>query len=62
MSPDRADLMYVFVPVYCLRKMSRLIFSSSAGMLQKCPSIDDFVNALVADLDMDLETFLTDSK
>uniref|UniRef100_A0A8C9E0J2 Mitochondrial intermediate peptidase n=1 Tax=Phocoena sinus TaxID=42100 RepID=A0A8C9E0J2_PHOSS len=32
------------------------------GMLQKCPSIDDFVNALVADLDMDLETFLTDSK
>uniref|UniRef100_A0A8C3X4U4 Mitochondrial intermediate peptidase n=1 Tax=Catagonus wagneri TaxID=51154 RepID=A0A8C3X4U4_9CETA len=31
------------------------------GMLQKRPSIDDFVNALVADLDLDFETF-TDSK
>uniref|UniRef100_A0A8C5ZTI1 Mitochondrial intermediate peptidase n=1 Tax=Marmota marmota marmota TaxID=9994 RepID=A0A8C5ZTI1_MARMA len=32
------------------------------GMLQKCPSIDDFVNALVSDLDLDFETFLMDSK
>ncbi|KAJ8785667.1 hypothetical protein J1605_007264 [Eschrichtius robustus] len=33
-----------------------------SGMLQKCPSIDDFVNALVSDLDLDFETFLMDSK
>ena len=32
-----------------------------AGMLQKCPSIDDFVNTLVSDLDLDFETFLMDS-
>ncbi|XP_006727914.1 mitochondrial intermediate peptidase [Leptonychotes weddellii] len=32
------------------------------GMLQKCPSIDDFVNALVSDLDPDFETFLMDSE
>ncbi|XP_055988736.1 mitochondrial intermediate peptidase [Sorex fumeus] len=32
------------------------------GMLQKCPSIDDFVNALVSDLDLDFETFLMDSE
>lgn len=32
------------------------------GMLQKRPSIDDFVNALVSDLDVDFETFLMDSK
>ncbi|KAF4025702.1 hypothetical protein G4228_017861, partial [Cervus hanglu yarkandensis] len=31
------------------------------GMLQKCPSIDDFVNTLVSDLDLDFETFLMDS-
>uniref|UniRef100_A0ABI7YNN2 Peptidase M3A/M3B catalytic domain-containing protein n=1 Tax=Felis catus TaxID=9685 RepID=A0ABI7YNN2_FELCA len=32
------------------------------GMLQKCPSIDDFVSALVSDLDPDFETFLMDSE
>ncbi|KAK2491189.1 hypothetical protein MC885_015188, partial [Smutsia gigantea] len=32
------------------------------GMLQKCPSIDDFVSALVSDLDLDFETFLMDSE
>ncbi|ELK09295.1 Mitochondrial intermediate peptidase [Pteropus alecto] len=32
------------------------------GMLQKCPSIDDFVSALVSDLDLDAETFLMDSE
>ncbi|XP_006083711.1 mitochondrial intermediate peptidase [Myotis lucifugus] len=32
------------------------------GMLQKCPSTDDFVSALVSDLDLDLETFLMDSE
>nr|XP_004670581.2 mitochondrial intermediate peptidase isoform X1 [Jaculus jaculus] len=32
------------------------------GMLQKCPSIDDFVDALVSDLDLDFETFLMDSE
>uniref|UniRef100_A0AC11DG23 Mitochondrial intermediate peptidase n=1 Tax=Ovis aries TaxID=9940 RepID=A0AC11DG23_SHEEP len=31
------------------------------GMLQKRPSIDDFVNTLVSDLDLDFETFLMDS-
>uniref|UniRef100_A0A8D0S9Y5 Peptidase M3A/M3B catalytic domain-containing protein n=1 Tax=Sus scrofa TaxID=9823 RepID=A0A8D0S9Y5_PIG len=32
------------------------------GMLQKRPSIDDFVNALVCDLDLDAESFLADSE
>uniref|UniRef100_A0A673SN98 Mitochondrial intermediate peptidase n=1 Tax=Suricata suricatta TaxID=37032 RepID=A0A673SN98_SURSU len=32
------------------------------GMLQKRPSIDDFVSALVSDLDPDFETFLMDSE
>ncbi|CAO2591213.1 Mitochondrial intermediate peptidase [Lemmus lemmus] len=32
------------------------------GMLQKCPSIDDFVGALVSDLNLDFETFFMDSK
>uniref|UniRef100_A0A8C6RGR7 Mitochondrial intermediate peptidase n=1 Tax=Nannospalax galili TaxID=1026970 RepID=A0A8C6RGR7_NANGA len=32
------------------------------GMLQKCPSIDDFVDALVSDLNLDFETFLMDSE
>uniref|UniRef100_A0A9L0RY90 Mitochondrial intermediate peptidase n=1 Tax=Equus caballus TaxID=9796 RepID=A0A9L0RY90_HORSE len=32
------------------------------GMLQKCPSVDDFVSALVSDLDLDFETFLMDSE
>ncbi|XP_006894172.1 PREDICTED: mitochondrial intermediate peptidase [Elephantulus edwardii] len=32
------------------------------GMLQKCPSIDDFVGALVSDLDLDFETFFMDSE
>ncbi|XP_051016614.1 mitochondrial intermediate peptidase [Acomys russatus] len=32
------------------------------GMLQKCPSIDDFVDALVSDLNLDFETFFMDSK
>ncbi|XP_003414084.1 mitochondrial intermediate peptidase isoform X1 [Loxodonta africana] len=32
------------------------------GMLQKCPSIDDFVSALVSDLDLDFETFFMDSE
>ncbi|KAF6376491.1 mitochondrial intermediate peptidase [Rhinolophus ferrumequinum] len=32
------------------------------GMLQKRPSIDDFVSALVSDLDLDFETFLMDSE
>ncbi|XP_063300961.1 mitochondrial intermediate peptidase [Pelobates fuscus] len=32
------------------------------GMLQKCPSVDDFVDALVSDLDPDFETFLMDSE
>uniref|UniRef100_A0A452UNH9 Mitochondrial intermediate peptidase n=1 Tax=Ursus maritimus TaxID=29073 RepID=A0A452UNH9_URSMA len=32
------------------------------GMLQKCPSVDDFVSALVSDLDPDFETFLMDSE
>ncbi|KAG9491987.1 hypothetical protein GDO78_000480 [Eleutherodactylus coqui] len=31
------------------------------GMLQKCPSVDDFVDALVSDLDPDFETFIMDS-
>ncbi|XP_043849568.1 LOW QUALITY PROTEIN: mitochondrial intermediate peptidase [Dromiciops gliroides] len=31
------------------------------GMLQKCPSIEDFVGALVSDLDMDFETYFMDS-
>lgn len=33
-----------------------------SGMLQKRPSIDDFVNALVCDLDLDAESFLADSE
>uniref|UniRef100_A0A2K5W6Q3 Mitochondrial intermediate peptidase n=1 Tax=Macaca fascicularis TaxID=9541 RepID=A0A2K5W6Q3_MACFA len=32
------------------------------GVLQKCPSVDDFVSALVSDLDLDFETFLMDSE
>uniref|UniRef100_A0A2K6M2N0 Mitochondrial intermediate peptidase n=1 Tax=Rhinopithecus bieti TaxID=61621 RepID=A0A2K6M2N0_RHIBE len=32
------------------------------GMLQKRPSVDDFVSALVSDLDLDFETFLMDSE
>uniref|UniRef100_H0V3B2 Mitochondrial intermediate peptidase n=1 Tax=Cavia porcellus TaxID=10141 RepID=H0V3B2_CAVPO len=32
------------------------------GMLQKCPSVDDFVDALVSDLDPDFETFFMDSQ
>uniref|UniRef100_A0A2K5J8W9 Mitochondrial intermediate peptidase n=1 Tax=Colobus angolensis palliatus TaxID=336983 RepID=A0A2K5J8W9_COLAP len=32
------------------------------GMLQKCPSVDDFVSALVSDLDLDFEAFLMDSE
>ncbi|KAM9321676.1 mitochondrial intermediate peptidase [Gastrophryne carolinensis] len=32
------------------------------GMLQKCPSVDDFVDALVSDLDADFETFIMDSE
>uniref|UniRef100_A0A2K5DF39 Mitochondrial intermediate peptidase n=1 Tax=Aotus nancymaae TaxID=37293 RepID=A0A2K5DF39_AOTNA len=32
------------------------------GMLQKCPSVDDFVSALISDLDLDFETFLMDSE
>ncbi|XP_058526956.1 mitochondrial intermediate peptidase [Ochotona princeps] len=32
------------------------------GLLQKCPSVDDLVSALVSDLDLDFETFLTDSE
>ncbi|XP_008058214.1 mitochondrial intermediate peptidase [Carlito syrichta] len=32
------------------------------GMLQRCPSVDDFVSALVSDLDLDFETFLMDSE
>uniref|UniRef100_A0A8C1DM57 Mitochondrial intermediate peptidase a n=1 Tax=Cyprinus carpio carpio TaxID=630221 RepID=A0A8C1DM57_CYPCA len=32
------------------------------GMLQKRPSIEDFVNALVSDLDPDFETFIMDSE
>ncbi|XP_077014964.1 mitochondrial intermediate peptidase [Tamandua tetradactyla] len=32
------------------------------GMLQKCPSVDDFVSALVSDLDQDFETFFMDSE
>lgn len=32
------------------------------GMLQKCPSIDDFVDALVSDMNLDFETFFMDSK
>ncbi|ELW47590.1 Mitochondrial intermediate peptidase [Tupaia chinensis] len=40
-----------------------LAFSiSPTGMLQKHPSIDDFVSALVSDLDLDFETFLMDSE
>ncbi|XP_071660356.1 mitochondrial intermediate peptidase isoform X1 [Patagioenas fasciata] len=31
------------------------------GMLQKSPSVEDFVNALVSDLDQDFETFFMDS-
>lgn len=32
------------------------------GMLQKCPSIEDFVDALVSDMNLDFETFFMDSK
>uniref|UniRef100_A0A674JME8 Mitochondrial intermediate peptidase-like n=1 Tax=Terrapene triunguis TaxID=2587831 RepID=A0A674JME8_9SAUR len=32
------------------------------GMLQKSPSVEDFVNALVSDLDQDFETFFMDSE
>ncbi|XP_004631168.1 mitochondrial intermediate peptidase [Octodon degus] len=32
------------------------------GMLQKCPSVDDFVDALVSDLHLDFETFFMDSQ
>ncbi|XP_036055139.1 mitochondrial intermediate peptidase isoform X2 [Onychomys torridus] len=32
------------------------------GMLQKCPSIDDLVDALVSDLNLDFETFFMDSQ
>ncbi|XP_016137693.1 mitochondrial intermediate peptidase [Sinocyclocheilus grahami] len=35
---------------------------SCPGMLQKRPSIEDFVNALVSDLDPDFETFIMDSE
>uniref|UniRef100_A0A8C0ID06 Mitochondrial intermediate peptidase n=1 Tax=Bubo bubo TaxID=30461 RepID=A0A8C0ID06_BUBBB len=31
------------------------------GMLQKSPSVEDFVDALVSDLDQDFETFIMDS-
>ncbi|XP_065494109.1 mitochondrial intermediate peptidase isoform X2 [Caloenas nicobarica] len=31
------------------------------GMLQKSPSVEDFVDALVSDLDLDFETFFMDS-
>lgn len=42
--------------------VAKLVFPLVAGMLQKCPSIDDFVGALVSDLDLDFETFLMDSE
>ncbi|XP_069615224.1 mitochondrial intermediate peptidase [Ranitomeya imitator] len=32
------------------------------GMLQKCPSVEDYVDALVSDLDPDFETFIMDSE
>ncbi|XP_063807747.1 mitochondrial intermediate peptidase [Pseudophryne corroboree] len=32
------------------------------GMLQRCPSVEDLVDALVSDLDPDFETFLMDSE
>nr|XP_028571979.1 mitochondrial intermediate peptidase-like [Podarcis muralis] len=32
------------------------------GMLQKRPSVEDFVDALVSDLDQDFETFFMDSE
>lgn len=32
------------------------------GMLQKCPPIGDFVDALVSDMNLDFETFFLDSK
>ncbi|XP_059576416.1 mitochondrial intermediate peptidase isoform X2 [Alligator mississippiensis] len=32
------------------------------GMLQKAPSVEDFVDALVSDLDQDFETFFMDSE
>ncbi|XP_043926907.1 mitochondrial intermediate peptidase-like [Protopterus annectens] len=31
------------------------------GMLQKCPTTEDFVDALVLDLDPDFESFFMDS-
>ncbi len=33
-----------------------------AGMLQKSPSIEEFVDALVSDLNPDFETFILDSE
>ncbi|XP_038617761.1 mitochondrial intermediate peptidase isoform X2 [Tachyglossus aculeatus] len=32
------------------------------GMLEKCPSVEDFVEALVSDLDPDFETYFLDSE
>lgn len=39
-----------------------LFYFCHAGMLQKSPSIEDFVDALVSDLDPDFETFFMDSE
>lgn len=49
-------------PFSYLGWMCGLTFALFAGMLQKRPSIDDFVSALVSDLDLDFETFLMDSE
>ncbi|EPY87073.1 hypothetical protein CB1_000273013 [Camelus ferus] len=41
---------------------SATAFPSQTCLLQKCPSTDDFVDALLSDLDLDFETFLMDSE
>ncbi|KAG8136874.1 putative Mitochondrial intermediate peptidase-like protein, partial [Naja naja] len=56
------------IPISCLG-LYHLWYGSSAlhkihstGMLQKQPSVEDFVEALVSDLDQDFETFFMDSE
>lgn len=41
--------------------MKSVLSGFFVGMLQKSPSVEDFVDALVSDLDHDFETFIMDS-
>ena len=39
-----------------------MVFMSPLGMLQKRPTVEDFVDALVSELNPNFETFIMDSE